>query len=176
MKISKPWWVSTVVFLSILLIVSIVLGVTGYFFSVPMSKTNISLVVGDSAEIGVISNETSVFSLQLDGDYLPGEKLPYSLQIKALDLDKNVFVRLKSVVFGGKEPFNVNFSTDDKFTFENDGYYYYDGTIAGGDKVLFSEEIVLPENIVLTSGNKYILSVVVECVDENVDINQIWKG
>ena len=60
------------------------------------------------------------------------------------------------------------------FEKENDGYYYYDEVLKGGNKITFCNYIFIPKEINLRSGEKYIISFVVETLESKYDIG-IWK-
>ena len=104
---------------------------------------------------------------------MPGEKLKQNINISAETLTENVFVRVKSCVANGDE--QMQFAVNDKFSFEADGYYYYDGIVMGGDKVSFCEYVLMPNVGELNTNKKNIFTIVVECLGENEDINKIWK-
>ena len=59
-------WLFAVITLSVLLAVSVVLGVTGYFSSVTYLSSPSDLVVGDNVTISVKENETSVASFTFE--------------------------------------------------------------------------------------------------------------
>ena len=172
-KESVPWLVA-VISLSLILVAVFALGVSGYFFSLSHLHFDTDLNLGDSVTIAVFPNETSVASLSFDGAYLPDEKLPQNIQINAEKLTSDVFIRIKSKIFCKEDDAKLEFVTSEKFSLEDDGYYYYDGTILGGDKVTFCEYIKIPADVKLDSNKKYILTIVVECLDSTQDISAIW--
>lgn len=172
-KQSLPWLIA-VISLSLVLIAVFALGVSGYFFSLPHLHFDTDLNLGESVTISVFPNETSVSSWSFDGAYLPNEKIPQKIQINAEKLTSDVFIRIKSKIFCKEGDAQFEFLTTEKFSLEEDDYYYYDGTILGGDKVTFCEYAKVPQNVKLDSDKKYIVSIIVECLDSTQDISSLW--
>ncbi|MDE6583636.1 MAG: hypothetical protein K2K31_03210, partial [Clostridia bacterium] len=123
MKKTNIAWLFAVIVLSILLIVSIALGLNGYYFSIAYTNTNAEFKVGDNVVIGVVPNETEVVSFTFDGAFLPNEKIPHVIQIKSDKLDSNIKIRVKAKIFGMTEERRFDFVTTSHFTKEADGYY-----------------------------------------------------
>ena len=173
MKKATITWIFVATILVVLLVTMTVLGFSGFLFSLSSSSFETDLKVGTELNIGIKPNETSVKSLSFDGSYLSGEKLKQNINISAEKLTENVFVRVKSCVANGNE--QMLFFANDKFSFEEDGYYYCDDVIMGGDKVSFCEYVIMPHFEKLNTNKKNIFTIVVECLSENEDINKIWK-
>lgn len=169
MKKSYPY-IFVIVILVVLLAVALYLGFSGYLFSVSLLNEASDLNLGETAVVEISPNETGVLSFTLDGGYLPNEKIPQVIQIKAADVDKEMRVRVKAEIFTNNDLQYVDFVANENFLKATDGYFYLNENLAGGNKVTFSSYIVVPEN--LNSKDKYILTVVVENID--ADIENIW--
>lgn len=176
MKKSSVAWLFAVIVLSILLVISIILGMTGFYFSVSYLNSPSDIVVGDSMSISVLPNQSSVASFTFDGGYLPNEVIPQFIFINAQDLNSNVRVRVKAKVFGAPNLSTLDFVTTEHFVKENDGYYYFDEVLKGGNKVTFSTYLLIPSDVDLSSNEKYILTIAVETLDESLDYEKIWKN
>ena len=174
MKKSTTTWIFVTTILVVLLATMTILGFTGFLFSLSSSKFDTDLVVGQDLNISVKPNETSVKTISFDGAYLPNEKLPQKIYINAEKLTQDVFVRVKGNVSNIEGI--LSFETTEKFVFEEDGYYYYDGTIIGGDRVCFCDYVVMPDDLRVKSDKKGIFTIIIECLDSNEDINKIWKN
>ncbi len=174
MKKSSIGWLFAVITLAVLLAVSVILGVTGYFSSVTYLASPSDLVVGDNVSIAVKENESSVASFTFDGGYLPNETIPHVIQINGGLLNKDVKVRVKAEIFGLNEKTAFDFVTTSHFEKAEDGYYYYDETLPIGSKITFSNYCIIPENN-FQSGEKYILTVVVETIDAEKS-GEIWQN
>ena len=174
MNKSNIAWLFAVIALSILLIVSIILGVNGYYFSMSFISAKSDITIGETAPIEVLPNQASVLSFTFDGSYLPKEKLPQKVQISAVNSDRDLLIRVKTRVFGDETDQKLEFWTDDRFTFDGE-YYTFDEVLGYGGKILFCDYIQIPEKNNLSSKEKYILSIVVEAV-ENTEENQIRWG
>lgn len=173
MNKSNIGWLFAVIALSILLIVSIILGVNGYFFSMSFTRLNSDIVVGEGATIEVLPEESSILSFTFDGSYLPNERIPQKLQISAKNADSDVLVRVKAKVFGGAAEEELEFETTENFDFDGE-YYYYKNVLGAGGKVLFCDYLKIPLENTLSSKEKYILTIVVESVENSEENQQKW--
>ena len=168
-------WLFAVLILSAALVISIVLGVMGYFSSITFLNSKTDLVMGDTISIGVEPNQASVASFTFDGSFLPNENLPQTIQINALDLNADVRVRVKAKIFGAQGEETFDFITSEHFEKAEDGYYYFDDILHGGNKITFCNYVVTPKDSNFFSGEKYVLTVVVETLESKYDEN-IWKN
>lgn len=157
-------WLFACLFLGLALFVSVILGVTGYFSSVAYLKSQTDLTVGDSLVIACEANGTAVMSCTFDGAYLSGERLSQVVQISSLQNDVDLKVRVKSVVSGNDD--NFSFVTSEHFTLDEDGCYYYDDVLASGTKITFCTALVIPSDASFVSGERYVLTFVVEALEE----------
>lgn len=176
MKKSNVAWTFAVVVLSLLLILSVILGMSGYYFSVNYLNSNSDLIVGDTFSIGVDANQSNVVSFTIDGGYLPNEVIPQVIHINGENLNKDVYLRVKAEIFGVPNFAEIDFITTQHFEKLDDGYYYYDEVLKGGNKVTFATYVVIPPEIDLSSDEKYIVSIVVETLESDVDVENIWKN
>ena len=175
MKKTSLAWLFTVIGLVILLAISVFLGLSGYYFSTAFLHQKTDLIVGDKITIGVKPNETSVVSLTFDGGYLPEENIPQVVEIEGLDLNKNVYLRVKALCSSNDEKMEFDFVSSSHFEKANDGYYYFDDALKGGNRVNFASYLVFPRDKTFVGNKKYILSIVVETLSEELDIAEIWQ-
>lgn len=166
-------WLFAVIGLSILLVVSIILGINGYYFSMSFLRAKSDISIGKTATIEVLPDEASVLSFTFDGSYLPKEKLPQKVQISAVNSDKNLLVRVKTRLFGDEADDKMEFLTDEKFVYDGE-YYTFQEVLGGGGKVLFCDYIQIPAENNLSSKEKYILSIVVESVEDTLENELKW--
>ena len=175
MKKSTYPWLFAVIILVILFFIVLGLGFSGYFFSISMAKSETDLNLGETICLNLQPNETSVASFTIDGSYMPGERLPQIIQLKANDLDVALKVRVRAEVFSTNNTIDLDFVTGQGFDKAEDGYYYYNQELLGGSKITFSNYIVLPENATFSSKEKYVLSIIVENLNAEFDVNTIWN-
>ena len=166
-------WLFVCIILGGLLIVSIILGVTGFFSSVSYLKSDTDLTVGDNVLINVLPNQASVASFTFDGSYMPNENIPLVIQINAQDLESEVNVRVKAKVFGNDNEQEFDFITTEHFEKAEDGYYYFDDVLRGGNKITFSTYVTTPSEGDFISNEKYVLTVIVETIEAEFKEN-IW--
>lgn len=176
MKKSSVGWLFAVIVLFFLLIVSLFLGLNGYFFSVSYINSKSDLVVGESISVAVNANQATVVSFTLDGGYLPNELIPQTIQLSASELSKDLRVRVKSKLFGTPENSDLDFITTEHFEKAEDGYYYFDDILKGGNKVTFSTYVTIPAEIDMSSDEKYILTIVIETLESGLNHQEIWKN
>lgn len=165
-------WLFAVIVLSILLVTSIILGATGFFSSVTYLSAKTDLVVGDKVTISVLPNQASVVSMTFDAAFLPNEPIPQVVQINAQNLDKDVRVRVKAELFGSESV--PQFVTTEHFVQAEDGYYYFDEILPGGDKITFCNYILTPQNDEFAGNDKYIITIVAETLESQYG-EEIWK-
>lgn len=168
-------WLFAVIILGVALIVSIVLGTMGYFSSLTFLNAKSDLVIGDTLSIAVRPNEASVASLTFDGSFLPNENIPQTIQISSEILNADVRVRVKAKIFGAEQEADFDFITTDHFEKAEDGYYYFDDTLHGGNKITFCNYIVTPKETTFYSGEKYVLTIVVETLETKYG-ETIWEN
>lgn len=176
MKKSNVAWLFAVIVLSVFLVISLILGFGGFFSSVSYMHSNCDMSVGDKFSIAVYPNQASVASLTFEGSYLPNETIPQVVQINAQDLNSDVNVRVKARVFGLSKEIELDFVTTEHFEKADDGYYYFDDTLKGGNKITFSNYITFPQNGEFESGKKYILTIVAETLETKYGGENIWKN
>lgn len=173
-KNSCTGWIFAVVVLSFLFVLSLILGTTGYYFSISYINSNSDLTVGETFSIGVNPNQASVASFTFDGSFLPGELIPQIIQINAQGLNSDVRVRVKAEIFGDKVEQAFDFVTSEHFEKADDGYYYYDDVLYGGNKISFCTYLVVPNDVDFISKEKYIITFVVETLETEYDGQNIW--
>ncbi len=176
MKKSSVAWLFAVVVLFFLLALSVVLGFTGYYFSVSYLNSASDLVVGDGFSVGVKANQSNVVSFTFDGGYLPNEIIPQTIQIVSQDLASDMKVRVKSKIFGAEDDVGVDFITTEHFEKMDDTYYYFDDILKGGNKITFCSYVVIPKHVDLSSKDKYVLTIIVETLESGLDSEKIWKN
>jgi hypothetical protein len=174
MNKSNIGWLFAVIGLSVLLVISLVLGISGYYFSVSFVRAKSDIQVGQSATLEAVAGQASVLSFTFDGAYLPNEKLPQRLQISAKNSEDDLLIRVKSQVFGSAADDGLQFVTDEKFVFDGE-YYYLQEALTAGSKVLFCDYIQIPEDSNLSSKEKYILTIVVESVKDSPENRASWN-
>lgn len=166
-------WIFATIALGVCLIVSIVLGLNGYFFSVAFSNQKTDLVVGEGVVLGIKENQAQVVSFTFDGNFLPGEAIPQVVQICASNANKGVVLRVRGQIFGIEE--SLGFAVSEEFE-ERDGFYYSKNILKSGGKVAFCSHLVVPEDAKFVCGEKYVLTIVVEALDSDLDWQNIWKN
>ncbi|MBO5394760.1 MAG: hypothetical protein J6A28_02520 [Clostridia bacterium] len=177
MKISKEnaVWVFIVALLSGLLALSIYLGMSGWYFK---SQQNVAtdLIIGKTVQTAIKANEANAISLNLEGAYLPGEKLPQIIAIKNIDDEKNLYIRAKAFIESGDNASSqLSLIQTANWTYNSaDGYCYYNDLLTPQNKVALCSDIISPQNPALQTSKKFIITFVFESLDSSQNVEIIW--
>lgn len=177
MKFNKDnfGWIFTTFGLAVLLALSIYLGVSGWYFKTDMSYTT-DLELGKTVQFGVKKNQANAISFSLDGSFLSGERLPQLISVKNLDDESNLYLRAKVYLYtGDNQTFDMGIIETVNWTYQDDGYYYFNDLLTPQNKVALCSYVFIDESTNLQTNTKYIVSVVVESLEENLDVTQIWQ-
>ena len=178
MKVSKDnfGWIFSCVALAIALVISIIMGYTGFYYrNTGTYSTDIKL--GDNLQLDLRANQSNSMSVNIDGSFLPGDKLKQELNIKNLDLEKEIYVRAKIFIYSTESKIiNVDIipSTNWKYNLQ-DGYYYFANALAPQNKTNLARYIVLDESETLQSNKKYIVTVLAENFTDLATAQNIWN-
>lgn len=176
MKFNKDnfGWIFVSCALAILLGLSIYLGISGWYFKTEKSySTDIEL--GKTVQFGVKKNQANSISFNLDGSYLSGERLPQLISVKNLDEKSDVYLRAKIFIYtGDNQTKKMNLVETVNWTYQEDGYYYYNELLTPLNKVALCSYVFIDEETELQTDTKYIVSIVLESLDKNQDVSQIW--
>ena len=177
MKINKQnfGWIFTSAFLAILLALSLYLGISGWFFKTDISYTT-DLELGKTVEMGIKKNQANTIALNIEGSLLAEEKLPQIISIKNLDDNENLYLRAKIYIYSGDgRTLKMNLVETPNWEYdEEDGYYYFTDKLALSDKVALCSHIFIDKDTHLKTYSQYIVSIVVESLDTNQNIENIW--
>lgn len=176
MKVNKAnfGWIFLCVVLVFGIIISIILGFSGIKSS---SSLIPNLKLGDYLQLDVRGNQANALSVNVEGSYLPGEKLKQDLFVKNLEVDNEVYIRGKIYIFSSENNIvdvGVELSPNWKYNLQ-DGYYYFNEGLSPQNKITFATNIILDESGRLYSGRKYILTFLVETLDSLQLVNSVWK-
>ena len=69
---------------------------------------------------------------------------------------------------------NMEMITNSNWFLGEDGYYYYNGTLIEQGKVGLCSHVVVGEGSRLQSNKKYIMTVLVEALDADLDVETVW--
>jgi len=176
MKFNKEnfGWIFTTCALAILLGLSIYLGITGWYFKTEKSYTT-DIELGKTVQFAVEKNQSNAISFNLDGSYLSGDRLPQLISVKNLDNESSVYLRAKIFIYSGdNQILKMNLIETVNWTYQDDGYYYFNDLLTALNKVALCSYVFIDENTQLQTNTKYIVTVIVESLDESQDIEKIW--
>lgn len=175
MKFNKAnfGWIFTCFGLFVLLVISIYLGASGWFFKTDFSYTT-DLELGKTISSSITKNQANVISLTMDGSFLAGERLPQIVSITNSDDSSSIYLRAKVFVSsssGVNE--NVDIVQTVNWTYnESDGYYYFNDLLLPDNKTALCSYVIVNDNFI--SKNKYIINFVFESLAENEDVQSFW--
>lgn len=165
-----------IVTLSILLGLSLVLGLTAAFFSASQTATG-TVTLGDPVNINITQGGTNVTALTFAGTALPGTSYtqPIGISVPA-NTSKSVLRCKLSLTNEDATTTDITATTSDKWTLGEDGYYYYNGSVEATNTVDFCTAITVPKSLTNTSANKvYTVTFQVEAIQyANGAASEVW--
>ena len=177
MKLTKSnfGWIFATFGLCILLIISVYLGVSGWYFKNDLSYTT-DLEIGKSICIGIKENQANAVSFNLDGSYLNGFKLPQIVSVRNSSSEKDIFLRAKVYVYtSDSQVYKMNIDNTANWTYNlEDDYYYFNSTLAREDKVALCSSIAFDEEGSYVTNVKYIVTFVFETLSSSEDVERLW--
>jgi hypothetical protein len=165
-----------IVALSILLLTSVVLGVTGAFFFQNAAVTG-DITLGDPVNINLTQGGATVASLTFSGAAMPGTVYSQPIGVTAPANTSDAVLRGKLTITNadGAE-FNVTATTSGDWIDGGDEYYYYNGVLSALGTTDFVTEIQVPTELTNIDANKtYNLNVQIESIQwANGAASQVW--
>ena len=156
-----------IIVLSILLVVSIVIGVTLAYFTATTEATG-DITLGDPVTISLTQGGASVSALTFPGDALPGSVYDQEIGIKAPANMTEALMRAKLIITNTDgASVNVQADTTSNWQEGTDDYYYYKGSVNSNDSIAFITSIIVPTSLTNEDANKtFTVSVVVETIQK----------
>ena len=176
MKFNKEnfGWIFVSFSLTILLGLSIYLGISGWYFKTENSYTT-DIQLGKTVQFGVDKNQSNAISFNLDGAYLAGERLPQIVSIKNVNEESSLYLRAKIYIYSGdNQTLKMNMVETVNWTYQEDGYYYFNDLLTPQNKIALCSYVFIDEETDLQTDTKYIVNIITESLDSNQDITQIW--
>lgn len=167
-----------IVALSVLLLVSFILGISGAYFQGSDTATG-DLTTGGPVNIEITQGGASASTLTFSTAALPGDVFDQAIQISAPAGTSKAVLRAKLTISnddGLSAPVTV--TTAENWTKNTDDYYYYAGTIEAGNTVDFVSQVVVPTSLTNEDANKTnTISVVVEAIQyANGAAKAVWTS
>lgn len=165
-----------IVALSILLLTSVVLGVTGAFFFQNAAVTG-DITLGDPVNINLTQGGTSVASLTFSGAAMPGTTYSQPIGVSAPAATSDAVLRGKLTITNADgATYTVAATTDPAWIDGGDGYLYYNGVLSATGSVDFVTEVQVPTELENVDANKtYNLNVQIESIQwANGAASQVW--
>ncbi|PKK95994.1 MAG: hypothetical protein CVV59_00840 [Tenericutes bacterium HGW-Tenericutes-4] len=165
-----------IVALSILLLTSVVLGVTGAFFFQNAAVTG-DITLGDPVNINLTQGGATVASLTFSGAAMPGTIYSQPIGVTAPADTSDAVLRGKLTITNadGAE-FNVTATTSASWIDGGDTYYYYNGVLSATQSIDFVTEIQVPTTLTNIDANKtYNLNMQIESIQwANGAASEVW--
>ena len=177
MKIKKEnyVWIFSTVMMALLLALSIYLGISGWYFKTDYSYTT-DLELGKNVQLGVKKNQANSISMNLDGSYLSGDRLPQLISIKNMDDETSVYLRAKIYIYtGDNQTLKMDMVETVNWVFdERDNYFYFDDILAKNNKVALCSHLIIDNETHLQTDTKYIVTIIVEALGKDEDVVRLW--
>ncbi len=166
-----------IITLSVLLGLSLILGLTAAFFSANQSATG-NITLGDPVNINITQGGASVEALTFAGTAMPGTTYTQAIGVTAPAKTSKSVIRCKLTLTTTGEATSepITATTSDKWVKGDDDYYYYNGSINAGDSVDFCSAITVPKTLTNLDANKvYTVSFQVEAIQyANGAASEVW--
>lgn len=165
-----------IITLSVLLGLSLILGLTAAFFSANQTATG-NITLGDPVNINITQGGASVESLTFSGTAMPGTKYTQAIGVSVPQNTSKSVLRCKLTLTNtGEAGTPITATTSDKWAKADDDYYYYKGSVNAGDSVDFCTEITIPKSLTNTDANKvYTVTFQVEAIQyANGAASEVW--
>ncbi|MBO4936849.1 MAG: hypothetical protein J6C90_00815 [Clostridia bacterium] len=158
---------TAILVLSILLGLSVALGITGAFFTATRNATG-TITLGDPVDISISQGGTNVTTLDFDGVAYPGTTYSAPISITAAANTSEACLRAKVTLTNtDSAAINVTATTNANWVQGDDDYYYYNGTINAGNTVEFIQSITVPTTLTNEDANKtYSVAIVCEAIQK----------
>lgn len=165
-----------IVTLSVLLGLSLILGLTAAFFSANQSATG-DITLGDPVNISITQGGTSVDALTFSGTAMPGTSYTQPIGISVPENTSQSVLRCKLTLLNTNNASqNVVATTSTDWELHDDDYYYYNGTVSAGDTLEFCSEITVPKELTNDDANKvFTVTFQVEAIQyANGAASEVW--
>lgn len=165
-----------IVTLSILLGLSLVLGLTAAFFTASQTATG-NITLGNPVNINITQGGTTVDTLTFSGDAMPGTTYTQAIGVSVPAETSQSVLRAKlTLTNAGTASKNITATTTDSWTLGEDGYYYYKGIAAAGNSINFCTAITIPKDLENADANKvFTVSFQVEAIQyANGAASEVW--
>lgn len=165
-----------IVTLSILLGLSLILGLTAAFFSANRTATG-DITLGDPVNINITQGGASVETLTFSGAAMPGTTYTQAIGVSVPTNTSQAVLRCKLTLSNtGNASATITATTSDQWVLGDDEYYYYNGSVNAGDSVDFCSAITVPKTLTNLDANKvYTVTFQVEAIQyANGAASEVW--
>lgn len=165
----------TIVILSILLVASIVIGITGAFFTNTNTASG-DITLGDPVNVSITQGGATVTTLTFSNKALPGDVYNQPIGVTVPDNSTSAVVRVK-LTLGDTLSTPVAVTTTSDWVKGDDNYYYYNGKLDANQSANFATAVTVPTTLTNTDANKvYNINIVVEAIQyANSAAKTVWE-
>lgn len=158
---------TAILVLSILLGLSVALGITAAFFTANRTATG-TITLGNPVDINISQGGTNVTTLAFEDTAYPGTTYDAPISIVASQGTSEACLRAKITLTNtDTASINVEATTNANWVKGEDDYYYYKGAINAGDTVEFVSKITVPTTLTNEDAKKtYSVSIVCEAIQK----------
>lgn len=165
-----------IVTLSVLLGLSLILGLTAAFFSASQTATG-DITLGDPVNINITQGGATVEALTFTGTAMPGTTYTQPIGVSVPTNTSQSVLRCKLTLANtGAASVAVTATTSEDWVLGDDDYYYYNGSVNAGDTLDFCSAITVPKELTNEDANKvYTITFQVEAIQyANGAASEVW--
>lgn len=167
-------WIFAVIVLSMLLLFTIYLSYSGFFYRMQNCSTP-DMKLGQTVELAVTKNAANSISFSFSGSFLPGETLPETLSVKNLEDETDLYLRARAFVYtADNQTIDIEFNGGANWVKYDDGYYYLTMPLTKQNKTGLCSGLVLSDDHSFGSNKNYILTILCETLSTSVDTVDFW--
>ncbi len=165
-----------IIILAILLVASIVIGITLAYFTASTSVAG-EITLGNPVTISITQGGASATSLTFPGDALPGTVYDQAIGVVAPADMTEALMRAKLTITNAEgASTNVDATATDSWVKGDDGYHYYNGSITASASVDYITSLTVPTSLTNEDAKKsFNVEIVVETIQRaNNAANAVW--
>lgn len=165
-----------IVSLSVLLMLSLVFGITAAFFSANAAATG-NVTLGNPVNVNITQGGTTVSTITFDKTAMPGTVYSQPISVSLPTDTSDAVIRGKLTITNSDTAAeNVTASTDSNWVKGDDNYYYFNGVMSAGDSQDFVTSITVPKTLTNADANKtFAISVQIEAIQHaNGAASEVW--
>ncbi len=159
--------------LCLVLVLSVFLGLNGWYYTLP-TDNDFNAITNQIYTIDMSKTQSESLSLAISGGMLPSQKIPQKINL-ANKSEEDFFLRAKVKIWTDDGFVDCYFENLEGWrSFDDDNYIYFQQKLIPQARIGLCSEILVNDEIYFDSEKKYFLTITVESMSTNLEIDKIW--